>query len=167
MQFPDLSNAASGLNQYMPEVLFATVDEAAHANREKIAHNVAFYKANPRGIQTRLEELDEEWDVDKVLQVATGGASIASFWFSLTKTRLWSLVPAILGAGALHYGITGQSPAADLVRRLGFRTRDEIEGERIALLAVRGDFAGLGEHEHEGEMATQFDEPAMVETTRS
>ena len=143
MDLPDFSKTTHQLGQYLPEILYPSLDEAARANREKIAQNVSFYKANPRGIQTRLEALDEEWDVDKVLQVVTGGASIASFWFSLTKSRLWSIVPAILGGGALAYGITGQSPAADLVRRFGIRTRDEIEGERMALLAVRGDFSGV------------------------
>ena len=140
---PDLSHLSHDLKQRLPEVLYPSVDEAARANREKIAQNVSFYKANPRGIETRLEALDEEWSVDKVLQIFTGGASVAAFWFSLTKSRLFNIVPAILGGGAIAYGITGKSPAADLVRRLGFRTRDEIEGERMALLAVRGDFSGV------------------------
>ena len=143
MDFPDLSKTTHQLGQYLPEVMYPSVDEAARANREKIAQNVAFYKANPRGIQTRLEALDEEWSVDKVLQIGTSGATIASFWFSLTKSRIWSLLPVILAGGAIHYGVTGGSPAADLIRRFGIRTRDEIEGERIALLAVRGDFSGV------------------------
>ena len=145
MDFPDLSKTTHQLGQYLPEVMYPSVDEAARANREKIAQNIAFYKANPRGIQTRLEALDDEWSVDKVLQVGTSGATIASFWFSLTKSRIWSLLPVILAGGAIHYGVTGGSPAADLIRRFGIRTRDEIEGERIALLAVRGDFAGATE----------------------
>ena len=153
MDMPDLSKQTQQLKQYLPEVMYPSVDEAARINREKIAQNVAFYKANPRGIQTRLEELDEEWNVDKVLQMATGGATVASFWLSLTKSRLWSLLPAVLGVGSLHYGITGGSPAVDLIRRLGFRTRDEIEGERMALLATRGDFAGVGQGQPSDEPA--------------
>lgn len=143
MELPDFSQAAESIKQYLPDVMYASVDEAARVNRERVGQNVAFYQANPEGLDARLNELSEEWDVDRILQVGMSCASLMGFWFSLTRTRLWLLLPLVAAGGALHHGVTGQSPAADLVRRLGFRTRDEIESEMIALQAVRGDYAGV------------------------
>jgi len=124
------------LRERAPELLFATPEDAAMANARRTEANLAFYRENPSLIASRLDELDEEWDTRRVLQVATSGLTLGSFWMSMTKSRFWTLLPVALAGGALHHGLTGQSPAEDLVRRLGFRTRDEIEFERRALLKI-------------------------------
>jgi hypothetical protein len=119
-----------------PEIIFATPEAAAANNARRTEANLAFYRENPTLIAARLEELDDEWDTRRVLQVATSGLTLGSFWLSLTKNRAWSLLTVALAGGSLHHGLTGQSPAEDLVRRLGFRTRDEIEFERRSLLRI-------------------------------
>jgi len=140
MELPDFSVVSQKLTESLPEVMYPTVQEAVDANRQRTEANIAYFRENPSELDRRIVELDEEWDVGRVLQVVTSGAAVASFWMSLTKTRLFLLVPLVLAGGALHHGLTGQSPALDLARRLGFRTRDEIEEERTALKALRGDF---------------------------
>ena len=122
-----------GLGIQGPEVLHPTVAAAAAANARRTEANLAYYRENPAMIARRLAELDDEWDTRRVLQVATSGLSLAGFWFSFTKSRLWTLLPIAMAGGALHQGLTGASPAEDVVRRLGFRTRDEIEFEKRAL----------------------------------
>lgn len=144
MELPDFSAVTQRLTESLPDVMYPTVYEAASANRQRTEANIAYFRDNPSELGRRIAELDEEWDVGRVLQVVTSGATIASFWMSLSKTRLFLLVPLVLAGGALHHGLTGQSPALDLARRLGFRTRDEIEAERVALQALRGDFADAG-----------------------
>jgi hypothetical protein len=121
------------IRQQSPELLYASVAEAEQANHDRTEANVAYYRDNPEGLGRRLVELDEEWDVNRVLQVVASAGTVAGFWFSMTKSKLWLLVPLVLAGGALHHGLTGRSPAEDLARRLGFRTRNEIESERRRL----------------------------------
>lgn len=142
MELPDFTAVSQRLSETLPDVMYATVDEAASANRQRTEANVAYFRDNPSELDRRIAELDEEWDVGRVLQVVTSGITLAAFWMSLSKTRLFLLVPLVLAGGAFHHGLTGASPAVDLARRLGFRTRDEIDEERVALKALRGDFAG-------------------------
>src|SRR5688572_32592560 len=123
----------SRLTERLPDVLYSSVEEAERVNRLRIDQNVAFFQANPAGIEARNNELSEEWDVDRVLHVAAAAGSLAGLWFGLTGSRLWLVVPLALSAGALHHSLTEASPAVDIVRRLGFRTREEIEAEMMAL----------------------------------
>lgn len=120
----------------LPAVLYDSVQEAARVNQRRLEQNIAFFRDNPEGLEQRLRELGEEWDVNRVLHVIAGAGALAGLGLALTKSRLWLLGPLAIAAGELHYGLTGQSLAADLVRRLGFRTRDEIEDERVALQAL-------------------------------
>ena len=127
------------VRQQAPEIMFASVPEAIAANARRTEANVAYYRENPSMIGRRIAELDDEWDTRRVLQVAGSGLTLAGFWFSLTKSKLWTLLPLTLAGGALHHGLTGASPAEDLVRRFGFRTRDEIEYERRRLEQLEHD----------------------------
>lgn len=122
------------VREQAPEFLYPSVSEAAAANARRTEANLAYYRENPSMVSRRMAELDDEWDVQRVLQVVTSGATIGGFWFAITKSRIWLLLSLAMAGGALHHGLTGGSPAADFVRRLGFRTRDEIEFERRALM---------------------------------
>ncbi len=128
------------LRERAPDVIHTSPEAAAESNARRTEANLAFFKENPSMIASRLDELDDEWDTQRVLQVATSGLTLGFFWLSLTKSRIWTLLTAVLAGGSLHHGIVGQSPAEDLVRRLGFRTREEIEFEKRALLRI--DFIG-------------------------
>ena len=55
----------------------------------------------------------------------------------------WWAVPAVLAVFLVLHTMTCWSPAMPLVRRLGFRTSREVNQERYALKAIRGDFQRL------------------------
>lgn len=135
-----LKNQWHQIREQTPDLLYDSVAAAAAANGRRTEANVAYYRDNSTMISRRLIELDEEWDVNRVLQVVLSGGTLAGFWFSMTKSKLWMLLPLVLAGGALHHGLTGYSPAEDLARRLGFRTRDEIEFERRKLLDLDKSF---------------------------
>ncbi|MEL7237359.1 MAG: hypothetical protein AAGK78_00740 [Planctomycetota bacterium] len=120
-----------------PDFMYPSVAAAATANEQRAEANLAYYREHPQEIDRRLRELDDEWDATRVLQVATSGLTIAGFWLSLSKTKLWLLLPLVLAGGALHHGLTGQSPALNLARRLGFRTNQVVEAERRQLMALQ------------------------------
>ena len=54
--------------------------------------------------------------------------------------RKWSLLPGVIGGFLLQHAVEGWCPPVPLLRRLGFRTEAEIQRERYALKALRGDF---------------------------
>lgn len=98
-------------------------------------------RGGPAAIEQRLVELDREWDVERWLE--TGAASLSLFGMAMgsTVSRKWFLLPAAVGAFLLQHTMQGWCPPLPLLRRLGVRTADEINQERYALKALRGDFA--------------------------
>jgi hypothetical protein len=114
---------------------------------EKVDTNIRehlnrYYK-DPSKIDKRLCDLDNEWDIERVLELNAAALCFMGLWRGLTRHRLWFILPvAVAGFLALH-AIEGWCPPVTLLRRLGFRTRLEIEKERYALKTIRGDFKYL------------------------
>ena len=63
----------------------------------------------------------------------------ASCWGGVDKR--WLALPALVTAFPFQHAIQGWCPPLPIPRRPGFRTASEIEQERQALKALRGDFA--------------------------
>jgi hypothetical protein len=113
------------------------LDEATAARIAELAGSVA-------AIDARLAEIDAEWDVERVLAasgVVTAGLGAA---VALARhRRLLSLnLPANVALFLLQHALSEVRPSRALLRRAGFRDRAAIEGERAALLALRGPDAG-------------------------
>lgn len=107
---------------------------------ERVRHLAAQGEA---AITARIEELEKEWDVERKLEanaatLALSGALLATF-----ATKRWAILPAVVGGFLLQHAIQGWCPPIEIFRRIGTRTRKEIERERYALKAVRGDFEAL------------------------
>lgn len=90
-------------------------------------------------IDRRLEELDEEWDIERTLITNAAALGLVGVGLSLLDRR-WLILSGVVGAFLLQHGLQGWCPPLPLFRAAGVRTRDEIEEERYALRAVRGDF---------------------------
>jgi hypothetical protein len=104
---------------------------------------VHFYAANPVGIDRRLRELDEEWDIERVLETNAACAALAGTFLAATVHRRWLILPALVGGFLLQHAVQGWCPPVPILRRMGYRTAREIETERIALKALRGDFGNI------------------------
>ena len=87
----------------------------------------------------RLAELDREWDIERILEA---NASTLAFGVLLGSTvdRRWLALPALVTAFLFQHAVQGWCPPLPVLRRMGFRTADEINQERFALKALRGDF---------------------------
>ena len=99
--------------------------------------------ASEREIAQRLEALDREWDIERYLEVMAPAVSLSGLALGLVNGRRWLLVPGVVLGFLMQHAITGWCPPSALLRRMGVRTRSEIDEERYALKALRGDFAGL------------------------
>jgi hypothetical protein len=54
--------------------------------------------------------------------------------------RRFAVIPLVVGGFLLQHAVQGWCPPLPIFRRYGFRTQYEIEQERYALKALRGDF---------------------------
>lgn len=113
--------------------------------RRDLEFRVAYYADHPEEIADRLRELDREWDVERTLEANAASLVLAGTVLGLLSGRRFLVVPAIVGGFLLQHALQGWCPPVPLLRRMGRRTQAEIEAERYALKALRGDFDGLRE----------------------
>ena len=121
---------------------------ADHVNRHiqaEIRESVRWHAAHPERIASRLRELDGEWDIERVLEANASTLAFAGVVLAATVDRRWLALPAIVTAFLFQHAVQGWCPPIPILRRIGFRTAREIDTERSALKAVRGDFTGVRE----------------------
>ncbi len=104
---------------------------------------VAYYAVHPMEIEQRLRELDEEWDIERALELEAATTVFTGFFLGITVSKKWLLLPVLASSMLLLHNLHGGYPLLPLFRRLGFRTAHEIARERYALKAIRGDFQNL------------------------
>jgi hypothetical protein len=109
--------------------------------RRQIQANVAYYAAHPEEVDERLEELDREWDLERLLELNSSVLSLAGLVLGVTRSRLWLLLPLVVQGFFMQHGVQGWCPPVPAFRRLGVRTPAEVESERAALRALRGELS--------------------------
>jgi hypothetical protein len=130
-----------------------TSEEINQRIERETNRRVHFFAANPVGIDRRLRELDEEWDIERVLEANAASVTLAGTVLAATVHKRWLMLPALVGGFLLQHAIQGWCPPVPVLRRLGYRTAREIETERIALKALRGDFGRVGPADSERDSA--------------
>ncbi len=110
--------------------------------RRELEARIHYFAQRSEEIDVRLEELEREWDIERLLEANAGALSLMGLTFGVMRTR-WYLVSALAAAFLLQYAVQGWCPPASLFRRLGIRTSREINHERYALKALRGDFSNV------------------------
>jgi len=114
--------------------------------RQRTEDNIARYRnAGPAAIDRRLRELDAEWDIERTLEANAATASLIGLTLGATVDRRWYLFPAVVAGFLLQHALQGWCPPLPVFRRLGIRTSYEIDYERYALKALRGDFRAVGQ----------------------
>jgi hypothetical protein len=89
--------------------------------------------------ERRLAQLDREWDVDRALMAALGTVGTFVAVRAALGVRAtgglngWLYAVRVPFAFLLMQAVAGWSPPVAVLRRLGFRTRMEIDAERSAL----------------------------------
>jgi hypothetical protein len=132
-------------------VAMNTEEEINRRIRKELEACVYYYAQWPEEIGNRLDELDREWDIERLLETSAGIFSLAGVTFG-SMHRRWFVLPALVGAFLLQHAVQGWCPPMSVLRRLGVRTSREINHERFALKALRGDFDNV---RMEGEQSPQ------------
>lgn len=91
-------------------------------------------------IEKRLAELDREWDIERALQANFGIVNLAAITLGALVARPFFAITGIAAGFMVEHALKGWCPPVPALRRLGFRTLREINQERYALKALRGDF---------------------------
>src|SRR6476620_11316480 len=94
-------------------------------------------------ILRRIWELEREWDIERVLQLMASSFSLTGIFLSGVRDKRWIVLPAVALSFLFLHAVQGWCPPVPVLRRLGVRTREEIDRERFALKALRGDFSEL------------------------
>ena len=117
-------------------------EQIRHRMEERVARLAA---AGPEAVARRLEELDREWDTERTLEANAATLTAVGSALALLVDRRFAVVPLVVGSFLLQHAVQGWCPPLPVFRRYGVRTQAEIEQERYALKAVRGDFKRVRE----------------------
>ncbi|HEX2749115.1 MAG TPA: DUF2892 domain-containing protein [Verrucomicrobiales bacterium] len=112
-------------------------ERIARETRDRLA---CYRNASHETITARLNELDREWDIERVLQTNAGMAGLTGAVLALTVHRKFAVISALVGGFLVQHALQGWCPPLPVLRRAGVRTSHEINEERIALMKLRGDF---------------------------
>ena len=119
-----------------------TDDSINQRIRQQTERNILYFSGKGAGeLHRRLEELDREWDVERLLETNASSLALLGLGLGAFVDRRFFVIPAVVTAFLLQHAIQGWCPPIPVFRRMGIRTSREIDIERYALKVIRGDFA--------------------------
>ena len=107
---------------------------------QETLQNLRLAANNPKLIKKRLGELEDEWDMERALELNAAAVALTGVVLGAFVNRKWLILPAVVTAFLAQQAIQGWCPPLAVLRRLGFRTRQEIDREKYGLKTLRGDF---------------------------
>ena len=96
-----------------------------------------------REIAGRIIALDREWDMSRALETGVSLVALVGMVLAVSLHSWWLAMAAVGLLFLLQYAAQGRCLPAAGLRRLGYRTRAEIDREKYALKAMRGDFEAV------------------------
>jgi hypothetical protein len=128
---------ADRVREHTDENRLALIDNEARA---RIA---GLRDAPPEALTERIDRLERESDIERVLEINASTLALVGIVLGAFVNRKLLALPAAVLAFLLQHGVQGWCPPVPVLRRLGVRTRQEIDAERYALKAIRGDFQAM------------------------
>jgi len=122
----------------------------------QISQNLKSYARQGRNeVSQRIQELEREWDIERFLELNASALAFTGLVLGITHSRKWFVVPGVVLPFLFQHAVQGWCPPLPILRRLGVRTREEIDREKYALKALRGDFAQPNPTSYEAEEAAR------------
>jgi hypothetical protein len=117
---------------------------------DEILDNINFYSGQSNEeITARIEELEQEWDMERVLEINAAGFSTAGLLLGTFVNKKWLILPGVVAFFLGQHAVQGWCPPLEVLRAMKFRTRKEIAKEKFALKVVRGDFKNISNSQAE------------------
>ena len=105
-------------------------------DRETDRNITRFAAMSDQRIRSRIRELDQEWDIERVLELNAATLGLTGLALALSVDRRWLVLPGVVLTCLLQHSGQGWCPPLPLLRRLGIRTRGEIDREKFTLLSL-------------------------------
>ena len=119
-----------------------TEEEINRQMDAKIEESIRFYATqSPEEISKRIAELEQETDIERKLMMVASGVGLGTLLLTfLGGGKKWLLLTGTSLGFLMNHAVRGWCPPVPLLRKLGVRTRSEIDREKNALKILRGDF---------------------------
>lgn len=144
MQMDVLLQKPADSTAYSDRVRASTAASVNHRLDQAMMKRIWSYAHKSRAeLDDRIADLNREWDLERVLETNAAGLALSGVILSAISSRKWLLLPAAVLGFLLQHSLTRQSAPVQLLRRMGVRTRREIESEKYAMRMLRGDFDKL------------------------
>lgn len=109
--------------------------------RNHTIRNINIYKnSSDKILSDNIEKLNNEWDIERLLEAKAATIVIASTILGLKSNKNWFLLTGAAGIFLLQHSVQGWCPPVPLLRRMGIRTSEEINNEKIVYKMLRKDF---------------------------
>ncbi|QJW99009.1 hypothetical protein [Frigoriglobus tundricola] len=99
--------------------------------------------AGSLAITDRLRQLDREWSAGRMTKATIGLLIVIGLGLTGLAGPWWLALPAVGGLFLLQYLFSRTSWLGATFQEMGFRSGAEIDQEKFALRALRGDFKHL------------------------
>lgn len=110
--------------------------------RVQTLFNLNTYKNKTKQeISSRIKDLDSEWDSERVLEVSSASLIVYSTFMGMLSKKCWFLLTGTVGVFLMLHALNGWCPPLPIIRKMGVRTAQEIQNEKIVLKMLRGDFS--------------------------
>jgi hypothetical protein len=110
---------------------------------EKTKENIKKYVDQGKdAIDNRINELDGSWDAERALQLNIALLVLGSFLLYNNNKR-WLILSVIVAVFLAQNAVQGTCAPLKFLKIFGMRSRKEIDREKFALKALRGDFDNI------------------------
>lgn len=124
----------TAMTERISQSMFTKVNDRI---RERTQEDIEYYRRHTDEIDSRLEALDREWPLERILQTNAAGLALTGAALGAFVNKRWLILSAVPCAFLILHGLTGWAPPVEGLRRMGVRTILEIDQERCALMAMR------------------------------
>lgn len=145
MNLPENSHQADRVRSHTSAEVNQKIDQA-------IASTLTEYANQPKAqITDRIAELNREWDTERVLETNASVLAFTGLILGIFVNPNWLWLTGIVLPFLFQHAVQGWCPPLPIIRRLGVRTRQEIDREILSLKILRGDFANLPDESQNSE----------------
>ena len=113
-----------------PSAVWVSKHTAAHVQeriRQRTVDNIALAISFPETIDTRLRDLDREWDIERVLEINASLLAFTGVVLGKFVNRKWFYLSIGVTGFLAQHALQGWCPPLPILRRMGIRTCQEIE----------------------------------------
>jgi len=123
--------------------------------RNNTIENLMDYEdADVEEITRRIHDLNAEWDIERFTEAKAAASIMCVSMMGLSKHKCWSCIGLITGVFLMQHALVGWCPSVPVMRKMGIRTEEEINQEKMVLKALRKDFTHVKSNDVEDLLKT-------------